>query len=393
MAVTVPSFDDDAAWSRWQSAWSIRSDTIYLNHGSFGPPPDAVRAARQAWQQQLDCQPMDFYVRQFEAHWLATRSALAAFVGTAADNLVFVENATMGMNLVADNVALRAGDEVVLNDHEYGAVLRIWQRACRRAGAAAPVIARLPARFESPDEVVAAIFAAVTERTKLVVVSHITSPTALILPVAAICAEARRRGVAVCIDGPHAPVQQPVDIDALGCNFYTASCHKWLSAPLGSGFLAVHPQHQARFEPVMLSWGRLLPNVPQRWYEEFMWSGTRDASCYFAIADAIRFMEHVGAEAFRQRTHALAHYARVRLVELTGLEPPLADSPCWYGSMALAPLPAVDAARLQNDLWREHGIEVPIIDFGGRQYVRVSCHLYNTPRQIDALAAALRRHL
>ena len=239
---SVPPFDDDAAWSCWQGEWSIREDTIYLNHGSFGPPPNVVRAARQAWQMRLDCQPMDFYVRRFEEHWLAARPALAAFVGTAPDNLVFVENATMGMNIVAANLPLAAGDQVVLNDHEYGAVLRIWERACRRAGADAPVIARLPERFASPDEVVDAIFAVVTDRTKLLIVSHITSPTALILPVRAICADARGGAVAVCIDGPHAPAQQPVDIDALGCDFYAASCHKWLSAPLGSGFLAVHPR-------------------------------------------------------------------------------------------------------------------------------------------------------
>jgi isopenicillin-N epimerase len=391
--MTVPPFDDDAAWSCWQSEWSIRADTIYLNHGSFGPPPDVVRAARQAWQLRLDCQPMDFYVRRFEEYWLAAQSRLAAFVGTAPDNLVFVENATTAMNIVAANMQLEAGDQVVLNDHEYGAVLRVWERACRRAGADAPVIARLPERFESPDEVVDAIFSVVTDRTKLLIVSHVTSPTALILPVRDICSEARRRNVAVCIDGPHAPVQQPVDIDALGCDFYAASCHKWLSAPWGSGFLAVHPKHHEHFEPVMLSWGRLLPNVPRRWFEEFMWSGTRDPSCYFAIADAIHFIQRIREEVFRERTHALAQYARGRIVELTGLEPPVEDSPRWYGSMALAPLPAVDAQRLQRDLWRQHGIEVPIIDFGGKQYVRVSCHLYNTPRHIDTLVAALRRHL
>jgi len=336
---------------------------------------------------------MDFFVRQLEPHWLAARLQLGSLAGTAPDNLVFVENATTAMNIVAANVSLRPGDQVVLSDHEYGAVLRIWERACQRAGADAPVIARLPERFTSADEVVAAIFAAVSDRTKLLVVSHITSPTALILPVAAICAEARRRGVAVCIDGPHAPAQQPLDIDRLGCDFYAASCHKWLSAPFGSGFLAVHPRHHARLEPVMLSWGRLLPGKPQRWFDEFIWSGTRDPSCYLAVGTAIEFLRRVGEEAFRARTHALARYARSRIVELTGLEPPWEDSPRWYGSMAWVPLPPLDAPGLQRRLWQEHGIEVPIIDFAGRQSIRVSCHLYNTPGQIDTLVAALRRHL
>jgi len=391
--MNVPPFDDDAAWSCWQDEWSIRDDTIYLNHGSFGPSPNTVRAARQAWQMWLDCQPMDFYVRHYEDYWLEARAGLAAFVRTEPDNLVFVENATQGMNIVAASFPLAAGDQVVLTDHEYGAVRRIWERACQRAGADPPVVAKLPARIDSVDSVVEAIFAVVTDRTRLVVVSHVTSPTALILPVQAICAEARRRGVAVCIDGPHAPAQVPVDIRALDCDFYTASCHKWLSAPLGSGFLAVHPRHQTACQPVTLSWGRLLPAVPQRWYEEFMWSGTRDPSSYLAVSDAIRFLQQVGEDTFRQRTHALAQYARACLTELTGLEPPMPDSPQWYGSMALAPLPTVNAQHLQVDLWHEHGIEVPIIDFGGRVYARISCHLYNTPRQIRTLVGALRKHL
>lgn len=195
--MNIPSFDDDAAWNGWRDEWSIRDDTIYLNHGSFGPSPNTVRAARLAWQMRLDCQPMDFYVRHYEQHWLAARAELATFVRTEPDNLVFVENATMGMNLVADNFSLAAGDQVVLTDHEYGAVRRIWERACRRAGADPPVIARLPERFDTAEAVIEALFASVTERTKLLIVSHITSPTALILPVQAICdaARARRGGV------------------------------------------------------------------------------------------------------------------------------------------------------------------------------------------------------
>ena len=391
--MSVPSFDDDAAWSQWQGEWSIRADTVYLNHGSFGPSPDSVRAARHQWQQRLDDQPMDFFVRQFEPAWHAARGTVAAFVGTAADNLIFVENATAGMNLVADNFPLSPGDQVVLTNHEYGAVRRIWQRACQRAGTDAPTVARLPDRFESEEEVVEAVYSAVTPRTRLLVVSHITSPTALILPVKALCHEARQRGLAVCIDGPHAPAQLPVDIDDIGCDFYAASCHKWLSAPPGSGFLTVAPHRQSAFEPAMLSWGRLLPQLPERWFEEFIWSGTRDPSCYLATPAAIDFLQQISLETFRDRTHALAGYARRQLVERIGIEPPLSDSPRWYGSMALVPLPQVDPRRLQRDLWQQHGIEVPIIDFEGQQFIRVSCHLYNTPRQIDTLVEALARLL
>jgi isopenicillin-N epimerase len=405
-------FEIDADWQAWASAWKLRPDTIYLNHGSFGPPPEPVRQARLAWQEQLDRQPMDFFVRTLEPALREARERLARFVGTRGENLVFVENATYGMNVVAGSFALGPGDEVLLTDHEYGAVKRIWERACRRAETAPPRVAKLPLPFTTSEAATEALFAAATERTKLLIVSHITSPTAVILPIRQICGEARRRGIAVCIDGPHAPAQVDVHIDEIGCDYYAASCHKWLSAPFGSGFLYVHPSRQAQIETPLLSWGRLLPNLPQAWDDEFIWSGTRDPSPYLSIPAAIDFLESVGLDNFRRRTHALARYARALLVELVcqvgpasraglsparqagpTLEPLVPDSDEWYGSMAHVPLPPGDAKPLQEALWRKHGIEVPIVDWNGGRYVRVSCHLYNTREEIDRLVAALHMEL
>ena len=232
-----PNIEDDDDWRSWRDEWPIRPDTVYLNHGSFGPTPRRVRECQQMWQQELASQPMDFFVRKYEPAWLAARRRLAEFVATQPENLAFMENATAAMNAVAYSFPLGKLDEVLLSDHEYGAVVRIWQRACRAAGTAEPQIAKLPARFESADQVVDAVFSAATDRTRLLVVSHITSPTAVILPVHEICREAKRRGIAVCIDGPHAPAQIPLSLDELDCDFYTASLHKWVSAPIGSGFL------------------------------------------------------------------------------------------------------------------------------------------------------------
>jgi isopenicillin-N epimerase len=332
---------------------------------------------------------MDFYVRQFEPAWLESRKRLAAFLGTAPENLVFVENSTAGMNVVAATVPLHAGDEVLLTDHEYGAVQRIWRRACQTAGAAEPVIAPLPRQFESAEQVVDAIFSAATGRTRLLVVSHITSPTAIILPVQRICDEARRRGIAVCVDGPHAPAQVPVALDEIACDFYTASLHKWVSAPLGSGFLYVAPKWQERVRTPVLSWGRVSPTKPVDWWEEFVWTGTRDPSAYLAAPAAIALLERVGLDAFRARTHYLARYARQRLVELIGLAPQVPDSEEWYGSMESVPLPPGDARSLQNELWQKHGIEVPVVEHNGRRSIRVSCHLYNSRSDIDLLVDAL----
>ena len=408
------SIDDDIAWAPLKRHWQIRPDTVYLNHGSFGPPPAAVREVRRRWLAAAEEQPMDYFVRQLEPAWLAARDKLAQFVGTGGGNLIFVENATAGMNIVADSLPLAAGEEVLLTDHEYGAVQRIWQRAASKAGAIAKTVV-LPLPFRTAADTVNAVFAAATGRTRLIVVSHITSPTAVIFPVKAICDEARRRGIAVAIDGPHAIAQVPVDIDSLGCDFYAASCHKWLSAPFGSGFLYVAPRHQSLVRPPVLSWGRIPPARIDSWSDEFVWAGTRDSSAYLAAPAAIGFLEEIGLDAFRARTHWLAQHARRKLVELTGLEPIVPDDPAWYGSMAHVPLPprgplapraeAHLAERddydvrpdegcpvsnpLQHTIWRELGIEVPIIEFRGTRYIRVSCHLYNDTSQIDRLVTGL----
>jgi isopenicillin-N epimerase len=381
----------------------LREDTTYFNHGSFGPPPEPVRQARAEWQARLDRQPMDFLVRQLEPAWHDARCRLASFVGTSPENLVFSTNATAAMNVVAASFPLAPGDEVLLNDHEYGAVRRIWDRACRRAGAEVKVAA-FPQPMESAEQVVDSLFAAATGRTRLVVVSHITSPTAIILPVQAICREARRRGLAVCIDGPHAIAQVDVCLDQFDCDYYCASCHKWLSAPFGSGFLYVHPRRQSQISPPLLSWGVPPPREPAAWWEEFYWSGTSDPSALLAIPAAIEFLEQVGLETFRARTHYLAQYARQSLIAMlesrgaSGAETLTAgclvpDNPQWYGSMAHVPLPPGDHQWLQRALWERYGMEVPIIAWSGRRFIRVSCHLYNDRRQIDRLAAALAESL
>jgi isopenicillin-N epimerase len=390
---------NDAAFAPLAAEWNLRPGMIYLNHGSFGPPPRVVREARQRWQDMLDSQPMDFFVRQLEHNLRSARDGLAQFVGTTADKLIFVENATVGMNIVADSFALAAGDEVLLTDHEYGAVQRIWRRACEKVGATTRIV-ELPLPFRTAAETTDALFAAATDRTRLIVVSHITSPTAVTLPVAEICRRARQRGIAVAIDGPHAVAQLPLAIDDLDCDFYTASCHKWLSGPFGSGFLYVHPRQQSNVRPPVLSWGRLPPGKIDSWADEFTWSGTRNPVTYLAVPAAIEFLERVGLETFRARTHWLAQYARRRITDLTQLEPIVPDDPAWYASMAHVPLSTTTTNEtcavsnpLQHIIWQRLGIEVPIVDFRGRRYIRVSCHLYNDSSQIDRLVAGLKELL
>jgi len=318
------------------------------------------------------------------------RSRLAEFVGTTRENLIFADNATYAMNIVANSVTLQPGDEVLINDHEYGAVVRIWQRECERAGATLKVV-ELPDKFESKDQIINYIESGITDKTKISIISHIASATALVMPVKEICQLFAERGIVVCVDGPHAPVQVDFSIDDLNCDFYTASCHKWLCATLGTGFLYVHPRQQSNTEPPIKSWGRLRPGVLETWDDEFTWLGTRDPSPFLSIPNAIEFMKRLGCETFRERSRYLASYAEHELTELFGTTPIGNRAEGWYASMAHVPMPPGDWSGLQKQLWEEIGIEVMIIEFKSKWYIRVSSHLYNNKTQIDTLIKALKR--
>jgi isopenicillin-N epimerase len=251
-----------------RSAWSLPENVIYLNHGSFGPSPIVVQEASREWSARLECEPTDFFVRQMERHLNEAADRLGRFIGADGKDLIFVDNATFGINIVAANIALEPGNEVLITDHEYGAVLRIWQHQCKQISAKV-VVKSLPFPMKSEDEIVSALMEGVSEKTKLIVVSHVTSPTAVIFPVEKICRAAKQIGVPVCTDGPHAVAMIPLNLKQLGCDFYAASCHKWLSAPFGSGFLYVAPRHQQNLKPVVTIWGGSLSGRPKNWKDEF----------------------------------------------------------------------------------------------------------------------------
>ncbi|REJ76822.1 MAG: aminotransferase class V-fold PLP-dependent enzyme [Planctomycetota bacterium] len=395
----MPDFDAELAefdFDEFADAWSLADQVTYLNHGSFGPSPRRVIEARQHWIEELERQPMDFYVRRLEQLLDQAAQSLAEFVGCAANDLIFVPNSTSGMNIVERNVPLAAGDEVLLTDHEYGAVVRIWNQACLRSGAKV-VTAELPRPLTTQDELVDALFESVTDRTRLIVVSHVSSQPAVILPIEEVCRRAHQRGIPVCVDGPHALAMIPFRLDEIGCDFYTASCHKWLSAPFGAGFLYVHPRRQQGLEPAVTSWGSSLSGQDASWKDEFHWPGTFDPTGYLAIAEAISFLEEVGLDRFRRQTHALARYARRRVSEATGGLPLTPDDPAWYASMVTISLPNVPRSDswpgkphpLQVALWDPHRIETPLFEWRETLCLRVSCHLYNRPQDVDLLIEAL----
>ena len=386
-----------------EDAWDIPEGVTSLNHGSFGPAPRPVREAQARWTAELQRQPMEFFVRRLEGLLDEACAALGQFVGADARDLVLVDNATAGMNIVARSVELQPGDQVLLTDHEYGAVRRLWQKTCQAAGAEL-IVRRLPwplLEDDSAEQLVEHLVAACTDRTRLLVASHVTSATATTLPIAAICQAASQRGVPVCVDGPHAVAMLPLAIEQLGCDYYTASCHKWLSAPFGSGFLWVRRRHQPRIRPAITSWGGSVGGRDSSWKDEFTWGGTRDPACWLAIPEAISFLEDHGIESFRDQTHDLVNTARRQLLELTGLQSPLPESRQWYGPMAIVPLPPnPDAATghghvdpLQRTLQQQFGIETPVTTLHKHRYIRISCHLYNTAKDIDHLVGALSESL
>ncbi len=375
-----PVHDGDVQAARWRKQWLLEEGVAYLNHGSVGLSPRPVLDAWTGWIRRIDRQRLGFIRREANAALGEAYLRLGSFLGTSADRLAFTTSTTMAMLSVARSFPLEPGDEVLINDHEYWSVIEIWQRACNEAGAKL-VVASIPVPVNDQDTLADTVFAGASERTKLVIFSHVTYRTSMVMPAEVICRRAHEAGIAVLVDGAHALVQCPVDIDSLECDFYVASCHKWLCAPAGTGFLWVHPRMQTVMKP--------LTGARRGTWRDAAFTGTEDHSRYLAVPAAIDFIESAGLDDFRRRSHELARYARERITRLTGIEPWYEDSSQWYASMAACELPLLDERALQDALWKDFTIEAYINRWNGRSLVRVSCHLYTQAAEIDRLVDAL----
>ncbi len=380
-----------AAAADLRGLFLLRPDVVYLNHGSFGACPRPVFAAYQGWQRELESEPVDLLStrRRFPGLMATVRGELAGFLGARADDLVMMPNATTALNVVARSLPLREGDEVLTGDHEYGALDRTWRFVCGRRGARY-VRRPVPVPVRSAAQVVEAIWDGVTPRTRVLFVSHVTSPTAITLPVAELVGRARERGILTVIDGAHGPGQLPLDLDALGADFYAGNCHKWLLAPKGAAFLHARPAAQDLLEPLVVSWG-WQPETPgpSRFVDEQQWQGTRDPAAWLAVPAAIAFQREHGWDGVRAACHELLRRARRGIEALTGRGALVPDDPAWYAQMCSLPLPECDGERLQDRLRRERGIEVPVQRWNGLPLLRVSIQAYNTEADVEALLAAL----
>jgi isopenicillin-N epimerase len=369
----------------------LEDNVIFLNHGSFGACPRPVLAAYQAWQRQLEAQPVRFLGREVWAHLADARRVLGDYLNSTADNLVFVPNATFGVNVVARSLALGPGDEVLATDHEYGACDRTWQFLAQKHGF---TYLRQPVPLDrmTAVDLLEAVWADVTPRTKLLFVSHISSATAVTFPVAALCARAREAGILTLIDGAHAPGQIDLDLTAVDADFYTGNCHKWLCAPKGAAFLYARPSVQSLIEPLVVSWGwgdgRQFTSGSD-FVDYLGWQGTADPSAYLSVPDAIRFQAGHNWPVQQQRCHEMLCRALLDLEAITGCISPYPDQ-FAYRQMAIAPLPPLtDTVRLKERLYNDYRIEIPCIEWNGRQFVRISVQAYNTVGDLDQLSAAL----
>lgn len=394
---------------RTDRGWTLDPSVTFLNHGSFGACPESVLAVQREWRDRMEREPIRFLGRELEGHLDVAREAVAAFLGADPTGLAFVPNATAGVNAVLSSLRFEPGDELLTTDHEYNATLNTIRAVADRDGATV-VQAALPFPAPGEDEITDAVLVAVTPRTRLAVLSHVTSPTALILPLERLILELADRGVDTLVDGAHGPGMVPLDLDALGAAYYAGNGHKWLCAPKGAGFLWVRADRRERIHPTIVSHGANDTRTDRSRYRlEFDWVGTADPTPALTMPAAIDWMARLdpgGWPAVMAANQAMALAARDRLAAALGVPPPAPAA--LIGSMAAVPIPRLttdtEALALHLALVEDR-IEVPVhgwpvpaarptpTDPPRSILVRVSAQRYTEPEDVEALVAALGRRL
>lgn len=374
-----------------RALWALDPAITYLNHGSFGACPTAVMRRQEALRLEMEREPVDFLEAALQGRLDAARSALAAFVGADPLDLAFVPNATAGVNAVLRSLSLEPGDELLATTHTYAACRKAADFAAARAQARVTV-AVLPFPVQSEEEIIDAVLSCVSPRTRLALLDHVTSPTALVLPVRRLVDALRARGIETLVDGAHAPGMVPLALSELGAAYYTGNAHKWLCAPKGAAFLHVRRDRQGQLHPLAISHG-----YPKGFQAEFDWTGTCDPTPWLCIPESLRFIGGLlpgGWPEVMARNHALALQARALLMETFGLAAPCPEA--LIGSMASIPLPAppkgspacaLDCRGL-HDWFRQRGIEA-WFHREPRPVLRISAQLYNDIGQFQHLAGLL----
>jgi isopenicillin-N epimerase len=385
--------------------WLLDPQVHFLNHGSFGACPRPVLEAQSELRARMERQPLQFLARDLEGLLDDARGALARFVGADPDDLAFVPNTTTGVNTVIRSLELQAGDELVATDHSYNACLNALRWHEKQGVKVA--IAKVPWPIAGPWQVVDAVLGAVTDRTRLALIDHVTSPTGVVFPVQEIVRRLDQRGIDTLVDGAHAPGMLPLDVREIGAAWYTGNCHKWVCAPKGAAFLYVRRDRQQGLRPLVISHGANSARTDRpRFRLEFDWSGTDDPTPFLCVPHALRFLGALlpgGWPELTERNHALATRGQRLLCDALRVEAPAPEQ--MLGSLASVPLPDFAGAMppvrgvpwhpLQKALLEKHGIEVPVVHFPAppRQLVRIAAQIYNSEAQFERLAAALQVEL
>jgi isopenicillin-N epimerase len=382
--------------SKYAGHWTLRDDVDFLNHGSFGACPRDVLEAQSAIRSQIEREPVDFFTRDYLPQLNDARAALAEFFDAAPADLAFMGNATSGVNTVLRSLPLSMGDEVLVTDHTYNACRNALEFVALQSGVIISVI-HLPFPADDPQATSMAVLDAVTRRTRLVLLDHVTSVSGMVLPLETLVPALRGQDVMVLVDGAHAPGMLPLSLDGLGADFYSGNCHKWMCAPKGSGFLHVRPEHQESLAPMTISHGWNTHTAGNsRFHDLFDWTGTSDPSPLLSIPTAIKVMGQMlptGWDGVRAHNNALALRGREILNDALGSAPYC--PPEMLGSLATVRLPGTPddpeaaAASIHSRL-REQGIEVPVmVAPDGSVVARISAQLYNYEAQYERLSRAI----
>lgn len=355
----------------------------FLNHGSFGACPKPVFDEYLKWQYELERQPVKFFQRTADKALDEARAVIAGYLNADMQDLMFVRNATVGGNYVARSLDLQPGDEILTSDHEYGALNNTWDFVCKKTGAVY-INHPMPMPMTTPEAFVERFWEGVTDKTKVIFLSHITSPTALTFPLEVICKRAREAGIITVIDGAHVPGHIPLDLKALDADFYTGNFHKWLCAPKSAGFLYVRREFHETLEPLIVSHGYAFGTTM---IERNQWQGTQDVSAYLCVPDAIRFQQEQDWDTVREQCHVLAVETRNRLIDLFGV--PAIAPESWFAQMFAVEMSPCDPKVVQDTLFDDYKVELPMFMRDERPYLRVSIQGYNTQEDVDRLITGL----
>ncbi len=361
----------------------------YLNHGSYGSCPSSVFNDYQKLQKRLEQQPVQFMTKYLWKYLKESRDTLGTFLNCDGDDLLLFANPTTAINNVIENLNLNKGDEVLMTQHEYGALVRAWSRSSKRNNFS---IVQQPVKVpvSSKKNFIKQFLAGITMNTKVVFISQITSQTGLIFPIKEICEYATKKGIVTIVDGAHVPGHIDLNISNLECDFYTGTCHKWLCAPKGSSFLYVRKSFQANIKPQVVSWGEEGDDPgPSQFQMDFQWQGTKDMSSFLSIPSAIHFIESNNWKENHKISKELILEVSEDLKNLFGTNP-LFKSEDWVGQMVSHPLPSNTPENLKEMLWEKFLIEVPVFEWKKQKYIRVSAHFYNDRNDMNTLINALK---